>query len=169
MLSQIMKLISILNSKTKPEELALGMVMGMYAGFLMGAPLNLIIIFLLLVVINANISMFMFSMIIFKLLAFGVDIIGDKIGYAVLTMDFVKKAGSTMMSMPVIPFTKFNYTAIAGDFIIAVVLTPFVWIGAVKFVPYYRTHIQEKVDKFKIVKMIKMSDAFKIYNSYKGE
>jgi uncharacterized protein (TIGR03546 family) len=164
-----MKLISILNSKTKPEELAMGVVFGMFAGFLMGAPLNLIVIFLILVVINANISMFLFSMLIFKLLAFGVDIAGDKLGYAVLTTGFMKTAGKAMLSMPLVPFTKFNYTVIMGDLIIGIVLIPFLWIGTIKFVDYYRTHIQAKVDKFKVVKMIKMSGFYDTYKSFRGE
>ncbi len=169
MLNQLMQLISILNSKTKPGELALGVVMGMYAGFLSGAPLDLVIIFMLLVIFNANITMFIFSMAAFKLLAFGVDIAGDKLGYAVLTIGAVKKAGVVLMSLPVIPFTKFNYTVIMGDFLIAVALTPFVWFGTVKSVPFYRDHIMEKVDKFKVVKMIKASNAFKTYNSFRGQ
>ena len=169
MIKQIVKLISVLNSKTNPNEIALGVVMGMFAGFLMGAPLILVVIFMMLVVLNANMSVFFLSIMVFKLLAFGVDFAGDKIGYALLTMDAVKNAGTAMMSMPLVPFTKFNYTVITGNFIIAVILTPLVWIASVKFVPFYREKIQSKVDKFKIVKMIKMSSAFKIYDSYKGE
>lgn len=169
MFKQIIKLIAVLNSKTNPSEIALGVVMGMYAGFLMGAPLILVIIFMLLVVLNANMSVFFLSIMIFKLLAFGVDFAGDKLGYAVLTMDAVKAAGASMMSMPLVPFTKFNYTVIMGNFIIALALTPLVWIASVKFVPFYRTKIQSKVEKFGIVKMIKASSAFKIYDSYKGE
>jgi uncharacterized protein (TIGR03546 family) len=169
MLNQFIKLISVLNSNTKPGEIALGAVMGMFAAFLMGAPLNLVIIFLLLVIINANMPVFVLSMFVFKLLAFGIDLAGDKLGFFVLNLDFMKNLGSAFMAMPVIPFTKFNYTVIAGDFIIAVILTPLVWLGVVNFVPYYRKNIQEKVDKFKIVKMIKMSNIYKIYDSYKGE
>lgn len=169
MIKLILKLVSILNSKTRPEEIALGAVLGMFAGFLMGAPVNLMIIFLLLVIINANMSVFFLSVLVFKLLAFGVDILGDKLGYMVLTLDFMKNAGSMLMSLPLISYTKFNYTVIMGDFLIALVLTPFVWFTAVRFVPFYRNNIQEKVDKFKLVKMIKMSNLFKIYNSYKEE
>ncbi len=169
MVKMFVNLLSILNSNTKPGEIALGAVLGMFAAFMMPAPVAFWGIFLIALLLNCNYSFFLLSILIFKGLAFGIDHIGDKIGYAVLTAPFFEQLGSKLMAMPVVPFSKFNYTVIMGDFIIAIVLTPFVWIAMAGFVPFYRKNMQAAVDKFKIVKMVKMTNFYKIYENFKGE
>jgi hypothetical protein len=87
----------------------------------------------------------------------------------VLNAPFFENAGNALMKMPVIPFTKFNFTVITGDMLIAVVLVPFVWMGAVKFIPFYREKLQSRVESLKIARIYKMSNFYKLYQNYKGE
>jgi uncharacterized protein (TIGR03546 family) len=168
MIKQIAQFIAVLNSRTSPGELALGAVLGMFGAFLMPSPLDFGVVFFLVLILNCNMSFFFFSLVIFKALAFGIDILGDKVGFAVLNAQFFGKTGAFLMNMPVVPFTKFNYTVIMGDFIIAAVLTPAVWFAMVKFIPFYRDKLQARVDKSGIMKLVKVTDLYKFYQNYKG-
>ena len=169
MIKQLAQFIAVLNSKTKPGELALSAVLAMFAAFTMPSPLDFWVIFFLVLILNCNISFFFFTLVIWKALAFGIDIAGDKVGYAILTAPFFEKMGNALMTVPIVPFTKFNYTVVMGDFAIAIVLTPLVWLGMVKFVPFYRDKLQSRVEKSGLMKFVKVTDLYKFYQNYKGE
>jgi uncharacterized protein (TIGR03546 family) len=160
MIRQITKLLSIVNSNKQPGEIALGVVFGMFAGFLLAAPFNAVIIFLLVLVLNVNTAAFFLFAGIFKLITFLIDPLGDMLGRAVLTIPFFEPVFSKMAQMPLVPFTKFNNTVIMGDFIIGLLLMVPVWFGTMKMIDYYRKHMQDKVKKFGIVKALKAGNLF---------
>ncbi|MBN2754783.1 MAG: TIGR03546 family protein [Candidatus Goldbacteria bacterium] len=160
MIRQITKLLSIVNSNKEPGEIALGVVFGMFAGFLLLAPFNAVIIFLLVLVLNVNTAAFFLFTGIFKLITFLIDPLGDIIGRAVLTVPFLEPVFSKMAEMPLVPFTKFNNTVIMGDFIIGLLLIVPVWMGTLKVIDFYRKHMQDKVKKFGIVKALKAGNFF---------
>ena len=160
MIRQITKLLSIVNSNKQPREIALGVVFGMFAGFLLVAPFNAVIIFLLILVLNVNTAAFFLFTGIFKLITFLIDPLGDMLGKAVLTVPFFEPVFSKMAQMPLVPFTEFNNTVIMGDFIIGLLLMVPVWFGTMKMIDYYRKHMREKVKKFGIVKVLKAGNLF---------
>jgi uncharacterized protein (TIGR03546 family) len=169
-MNQLIQFINIMNSNTKPGELALGAVLGMFSAFLSPSPVDFLIVLFIALMLNCNLTFFFFCAVIFKALTFGIDPLGDAIGYAILNAPFFENIGNALMKMPVVPFTKFNFTVITGDLIIGLVLTPVVWFGTMKFVPYYREKWQQPVDKFmskfKVVKALKVSS---FYGKIKGE
>lgn len=162
MIKQITNFIKILNSDVRGEEIALGIVLGLFAGFLSIVPFNFILIFILLLILKANFSMFFISFAIFKLISFGIDPLGDIIGYSVLKLKFLHPFFTFLSSIPLMNFTQFNYSVVMGDFILAIVLTPFIYILSIKFVKIYRDKLKEKIQKFKIVQALKMTNFFKI-------
>jgi uncharacterized protein (TIGR03546 family) len=158
MLKTISGLLQILNSNKAREEIALGVILGMFGGFLLTAPFNFVIIFLFLVLINANTASFTFFLAVFKLVALAVDPIGNIIGSAVLKASALTPFFKFMSGIPFVPFTKFNNTVIMGDFIIAVVLIVPVWFLTMKMIDVYRDKFKAKVDKLKIVKILNIGD-----------
>jgi len=162
MIKQITNFIKILNSDVKEEEIALGIVLGLFAGFLSIIPFNFILVFILLLILKANFSMFFVSFAIFKLISFAIDPLGDVIGYFVLKLKFLHSFFSFLSSIPLMNFTQFNYSVVMGDFILAIVLTPFIYILSIKLVKNYREKLKEKVQKFKIVQALNLTNFFKI-------
>jgi len=162
MIKQITNFIKILNSDVKEEEIALGIVLGLFAGFLSIVPFNFILVFILLLILKANFSMFFVSFAIFKLISLVIDPLGDVIGYFVLKLKFLHSFFSFLSSIPLMNFTQFNYSVVMGDFILAIVLTPFIYILSIKLVKNYREKLKEKVQKFKIVQALNLTNFFKI-------
>jgi len=160
MITELTKLLSVINSNKEPGEIALGVVFGMFAGFLLLAPFNAVIIFFLVLILNVNTAAFFLFTGIFKLITFLIDPLGDMLGRAVLTVPFLEPVFSKMSEMPFVPFTKFNNTVIMGDFIIGILLMVPVWLGTMKMIDYYRKHMQDKVKKFGIVKLLKAGNFF---------
>ncbi|PKL90679.1 MAG: hypothetical protein CVV21_11630 [Candidatus Goldiibacteriota bacterium HGW-Goldbacteria-1] len=160
MISEFTKLLSIINSNKAPEEIAMGVVFGMFAGFLLLAPFNAVIIFFLILILNVNTAAFFLFTGIFKLITFLIDPLGDMLGRAVLTVPFLEPVFSKMAEMPLVPFTKFNNTVIMGDFIIGILLIVPVWMGTMKIIEYYRKNLQKNIKKFGIVKALKAGNFF---------
>lgn len=154
MIKQITGFIKILNSDIKEEEIALGIILGMYAGFLSIVPFNFFLVFIFLLLLKANFSMFFLSFAIFKLISFGVDPLGDIIGLAVLKSKLLFSFFVFLSSIPLLRFTQFNYSIVMGDFLIALFLTPFIWVLSIKLIKIYREKLKDKVQKLKIVQIL---------------
>ena len=151
-------LFKALNSNSKPEEIMLGAVMGMFCGLVMLTPFNFIFFTLLMFLLNANSGIYAMYALLFKLIALFIDPVGDTVGYFVLTQDFLNPLFTQMARLPIIPFTGFNNTVIMGNFIIGIVLVLPVWLTAGKLVKFYRDKLQKKVEKLKIVQLMKVTD-----------
>jgi uncharacterized protein (TIGR03546 family) len=64
-------------------------------------------------------------------------------------------------SMPAAPYTRFNNTLIMGGLIVAVVLAIPLYIGVKRLIVGYREHVQEKVQNWKIIKILKGTALFR--------
>ena len=68
-----------------------------------------------------------------------------------------------MYNTPVIALTGFNNTVRMGSFVISLILLIPVYFAVKQGVVYYREHLDSRIQKWKIVQVIKGS---KIYNLY---
>jgi uncharacterized protein (TIGR03546 family) len=155
MINQIIKFLAALNSGTKPEEMALASVIAMFAAFTM-APFNFLFYLFIIMILNANLSMFFLMLLFFKALSLVIDPVGDIIGYTVLTAPQLQQIFTKLSAMPIAPFTRFNNTLIMGGFIISIIAAVPVWLGTRAFILYYRKNLQAKVEKAKIIKVLNM-------------
>ena len=155
MLNQLLKFIAALNSGTKPEELALASVIAMFAAFTL-TPFNFLFYLFLILILNANTSMFFLMMLFFKAISLAIDPACDIAGYAALTAPPLAALFKNLSGLPVAPFTRFNNTLIMGGFMIAIIAAAPVWLGTRAFILYYRNNLQEKIEKAKIVKVLNL-------------
>jgi uncharacterized protein (TIGR03546 family) len=153
MLKQFTNFLAALNSGTKPEELALASVVAMFAAFTL-TPFNFMMYLFLILILNANTSMFFLMLVFFKAVSFVMDPAGDVIGYAVLTAPGLQEVFTKLSAMPLAPFTRFNNTLILGGFIMAVIAAVPVWLAVRAFILYYRKNLKAKIEKAKIVKAL---------------
>ncbi|MBP7793069.1 MAG: TIGR03546 family protein [Candidatus Goldbacteria bacterium] len=154
MFKNIKKILKFLNSQADPVEIAIGVVLGLFAAFLSPSFFNLILLFVVALILNCNFGIFFLCTGLFKILTPAIDPIGNVIGKFVLTMDFLLPLWKAMANVPVLTFTSFNNTVIMGDFIIGIILTPIVWMITLKSVEYYRKNLMNKVKKFKIMQIL---------------
>jgi uncharacterized protein (TIGR03546 family) len=59
--------------------------------------------------------------------------------------------------MPVIPFTKFYNTVVLGSLVISIILFIPCYIFSKKFIVFYRANYKDKVAKWKIMKLFKLT------------
>jgi uncharacterized protein (TIGR03546 family) len=154
MFKNIKKILKFLNSQSDPTEIAIGVILGLFAAFLSPSFFNLILLFIIALILNCNFGVFFLCTGLFKVLTLAIDPIGNVIGKFVLTADFLLPLWKAMAGVPVLTFTSFNNTVIMGDFIIGIILTPIVWMITFRIVEYYRKNLKDKVNKFKIMQIL---------------
>jgi uncharacterized protein (TIGR03546 family) len=160
----IKKLFKALNADASPSEIALGVVFGAIIGLTPAFALHNLVILALIIVVRVNVSAAVFSSILFGVIGFATDLLADIIGYELLTADGLNKLWTALYNMPAVPLSRFYNTIVLGSLLISFVLALPVYFLSKKFVVFYREKLQEKVQKLKIVKLLKAS---KIYNLYK--
>ncbi|HDQ25232.1 MAG TPA: TIGR03546 family protein [bacterium] len=161
MIKQFSKIIKAMNSGVAPEQIAGGAVLGMFCGFYMISPFNVVIIVMLLLVFNVNIPFFGLSLLFFKALSIAADPVADIMGYKILTAAPLAGIFTSLGDAPVIPLTMYNNTLVAGWTVIGVIIVLPVFIGVKRFVLFYRKNVQPSVEKYGIVKALKAGSFFR--------
>jgi uncharacterized protein (TIGR03546 family) len=158
------KLVKILRSAASPNQIAAGFIIGMTIGLTPFWTLHNFILIFLVIILNVNIATVIFSWIIFSGIGYLLDPVFHHLGFFILVdLSFLKGLWTTLYNVPVIALSKYNNTVVMGSFTISLILClPFYFLVK-KGVIYYRENIDTKIQKWKIVKVIKGS---KIYTFY---
>ena len=161
-LKLLAKLLKVLKSGEDPRQIAGGFMLGMMLGLLTLKTLFAAPILLVLILINVNLASAVVGLFIFKLIGFLLDPLLHSLGYWVLTdIPILKDFWTNISSLPLVPFTRFNNTLVMGSFIAAMVLAiPLFW-GVKRLIIGYRERAQEKVQNWKIVKILKGTALFR--------
>jgi len=170
-LKYIMKLLKALGSEAEPWQLASGFVLGMIMGLTPLLSLHNLLLLILILLLKVNIGMALLGLSIFSGVAYLADPFFDQVGFAVLTMDSLNGLWTTLYDIPAIALTRFYNTVVMGSLLCGVVFAIPLYPATLKFVDLYRKHIHERVQKWKIVKALKSSKIYSIYqnvNKFRG-
>ena len=163
LLKYIIKLLKVLGSEGTPRGIAGGVMLGSFLGL---APLfcghNLVVIALVFLV-NVNVASVIFAWGLFRFLRLIIDPLSDALGYAVLTIDSLEGFYTALYNTAPFATSDFNNTIVMGGLIISLVIAAPLYFGIKRFVPYYREHLMERVNNWKIVRFLKMSKVFVWY------
>jgi hypothetical protein len=101
--------------------------------------------------------------------SFGVDPIANQIGFHLLTkVDGLHGLWTQLYNMPLVPYTKFDNTIVLGSFVIGLILLLPMYVAAHWGIVAYRKTLREKVQNWKITKVIQASTFYKYYVSFRG-
>ncbi|MDA3792542.1 MAG: TIGR03546 family protein [Elusimicrobia bacterium] len=159
----IKKLIKALNADAEPGELAGGVILGLMLGLTPAFALHNLIVIGLIIILNVNISAAIFSSILFGIIGLFIDPLSGIIGEKLLLSGALQNFWTAAYNIPVIPLTGFNNTVVLGSFMISLILMVPLFILSKKFIVLYREKFASRVEKFKIVKLLKASKLYKIY------
>jgi len=163
------KLVKILRSAASPNQIAAGFIIGMTIGLTPLWTLHNLILVVLLIVLNVNLATAMFSFIIFSGIAYLMDPLFHHFGYFILVdLSFLKGLWTTLYNVPVIALSKYNNTVVMGSLASALVLSLPVFLLVKKGILYYRENIDSKMQKWKIVQVVKGSKLYSIYQKIKN-
>ena len=163
------KIVKILRSAATPKQIAAGFVFGMIIGLTPFWTLHNFILIVLLIILNINIGTAILSFVIFSAIGFLLYPLYSPLGYFMLVdVNFLNGLWTFLYNFPLIALSKYNNTVVMGSLIISLVLILPVFILIKKGVISYRENIDSKMQKWKIVQVVKGSKIYSFYEKIKN-
>jgi uncharacterized protein (TIGR03546 family) len=163
------KIIKVLRASASPPQIAAGFVLGMIIGLTPFWSLHNLIVLILIVVVNVNITSVILSYMIFSLFAYIFDPLFHSLGYFVL-VDISELHGlwTALYNIPIVALSNFNNTVLMGSLLVSLILLLPVYFLIKTGVIAYRENIDAKIQKWKIVNAIKGSKIYSWYEKLKS-
>ncbi|MFW6134246.1 MAG: TIGR03546 family protein [Elusimicrobiota bacterium] len=166
-LKLIKKLFKALNAEASPSEIAGGVILGCIIGLTPTFTLHNLIVVFLIIILKVNISAAIFSSILFGILGFAVDPLSHFIGQKLLLFDWLTPFWTALYNMPIIALSKFNNTIVLGSLIISIIIMLPLFKTTKKLVIKYREKLKYRVEKLKIIQILKSSKIYQLYRKVK--
>jgi len=166
-LTTLKKIIVMFQTDISPDQIAWGFALGAILGLVPNMFMK-IVLFVVIMLFRVNITAALIGCSLYAIVSYPLDCLFDIIGYSILNISFLNSFYTWLYNLPVVPFTHFNNTIVMGSLIVGIILIVPNRILTKKFLVYYRTHLRDKVLKWKIVKILSSSIlATKIINFVK--
>jgi uncharacterized protein (TIGR03546 family) len=163
-LKLIRDFIGILREGQTPAQVAGGFALGSILGLSPMLTLQGAVVWLVILVLDVNLSAALVALTVFSLVAFLVDPVFHWVGFQVLVnIEALKSLWTSLYNAPIAPLTRFNNTVVMGSFLCALLLFLPVYIGMKKFVVAYRSTIGARIEKMKIYQVLKRSTIVQWY------
>ena len=156
--------LKILRAGQTPAQIAGALALGAIVGLSPIRTLQGVMVWLIIFVIDVNLSAAFFAYAAFAMIGYLFDPLFNRFGYFLL-VDVTALHGlwTYLYNVPIAPLSRFYNTVVLGSFVSGVILFIPIYIGMKKFVVAYRTHIHEKVEKWKIYEILSRSSMVKWY------
>ena len=163
-LNFISKFIKAMKAGETPAQIAAGFSFGYLIGLMPFWTLQGVVLFLILFFLNINLGAGTLAMLIASFTAFLFDPLFHSLGYFLLTgVPALQGAWAAFYNTPVAPLSRFNNTVVLGSFVAGLLTVAFVYVGMKKFVVVYRTGLEDRIKRWKIVKAITGSKVVEWY------
>jgi uncharacterized protein (TIGR03546 family) len=163
-LKLVTNFIKILREGQTPAQVAGGFALGSILGLSPMLTLQGFLVWLIILVLDVNLSAATFSLGLFALIAYIFDPVFHRLGYFILVdIDSLKGLWTALYNAPIAPLTRFNNTIVMGSFISALILLTPMYFGTKKFVVAYRATLGVRMKKMKIYQIIDRSSLVQWY------
>ncbi len=150
--------IKILREGQTPAQVAGGFALGSILGLSPMLTLQGAVVWLVILVLNVNLSASLVALTVFSLVAFLLDPLFHWFGFQVLVnIDALHSLWTSLYNAPIAPLTRFNNTVVMGSFLCALLFFIPIYFGMKRFVVAYRTTVGARVEKMKIYQIVKRS------------
>ncbi len=161
----IAKLLKALSSEASPGQIAGGFVLGMIIGLTPIFSFHNLIVVILILIIKVNIGMSILAFLVFSGIAYLADPVFHNFGTWLLENEGYQSLWISMYNNEWWAMTRFYNTVVIGSFVSAVFLSLPMFPSVIVFVKQYRKHIHERVQKWKVIKALKGSKLYSIYET----
>ena len=156
--------IKILREGQTPAQVAGGFALGAILGLSPMLTLQGILVWLVILILDVNLSAATFSLGLFALIAYIFDPLFHRLGYFLLVdINGLRGLWTALYNAPIAPLTRFNNTVVLGSFVCAFLFFLPIYFGMKKFVVAYRATLGVKMHKFKIYQVIDRSSLVQWY------
>ena len=163
-LTFIRDIIKVLRSNGTPGQIGAGFMLGFMAGITPFWSLWTIFLWLIIIVLNVNLTAAIFAYGIASLAVFLFDPLFHDFGYWLLTgIPALKPLWTTLYNLPVIPYTSFNNTVNLGSILISLVAAYPLYLLIRRFIITYREKYEARILRWKWVKWMKATPAYEWY------
>ena len=163
------RLVKLLKSESAPSQIAMGFAFGMSIGLMSLKTLFAVPILLVIILVKVNLASVLFSSLLFRLVAYLLGPAINYIGYLVLVkLSFLRTLWINLYSTPLFPYTRFNNTMIMGGLILDVILFIPIYLGMRLLIVNYKLKYEEKIKKWKIIKVISASRLVKWVTGFRN-
>ncbi len=160
----IANFLKILRAGQTPKQIAGGFALGAIVGLSPVFTLQGLFVWLIIFVLDVNLSAALFAFATFSLFAYVFDPVFHSLGYFLLA-DIAALQGfwTSLYNAPLAPLTRFYNTVVMGSFVAAVICSVPIYFGMKRFVVAYRTHIHARVERWKIYQILSKNSFVKWY------
>jgi uncharacterized protein (TIGR03546 family) len=163
-LKLVTNFIKILREGQTPAQVAGGFALGSILGLSPMLTLQGLLVWLITLILDVNLSAATFSLGLFALIAYIFDPIFHRLGYFLLIdINGMKGLWATLYNAPIAPLTRFNNTVVMGSFVTAIILFAPIYFGMKNFVVAYRATLGVRIHKMKIYQIIDRSSLVQWY------
>jgi uncharacterized protein (TIGR03546 family) len=163
-LKLVSNFIKILREGQTPAQVAGGFALGAILGLSPMLTLQGIFVWLVILVLDVNLSAATLSLMVFSLFAYIFDPLFHRLGYVLLVdAGGLKGLWTTLYNAPIAPLTRFNNTIVMGSFVCALIFFTPIYFGMKKFVVAYRSTVGKNIEKMKIYQVISKSWVVRTY------
>jgi uncharacterized protein (TIGR03546 family) len=156
--------IKILRAGQTPNQIAGGFALGAIVGLSPSFTLQGLCVWLVILILDVNLSAALLSFTLFSLVAFILDPLFHQLGYALLVdIEGLKGIWTTLYNAPIAPLTRFYNTVVLGSFVSALILFLPVHFGMKRFVVAYRSQVGARIEKWKIYQIVNRSVVVRWY------
>ena len=165
-LKQIFGLLKVLNSDTGENQISAGVACGLIMGFSPALSLQTLLVFIIIFLFRVQAGAAFASAFFFAMVAYVFDPVFDNVGQVILEMNSLEPTFKTLYNMPIVPFTKFYNSVVMGAGVVAIAMSPFIFILTKVFVKKYRATVVAKFQETKFWKAVKATGFYKWYAKY---
>lgn len=168
MLSSIAKVLKVLNSEAEPSQISLALCFSMVAGLPPFFSLHNVLVFLVVFLLRVNLSMFFLGTVFFPGLAYLLDPLFDRIGFALLTAGALNGLWTEMYNNTIWRLMKFNNSVVMGSFVFSLFAFLPLFLLANLAIRRYREHVLAWVKKTRIMRAFMASRLYELYRKASG-
>lgn len=165
-LKQLFALVKLLNSETGENQIAAGMAAGFILGMTPAFSLQSVLVFLCLFFFRIQIGMAFLSAFFFAFIAWILDPLFHAVGWQILHIEALQGVFTRLYNMPILPFTRFNNTVVMGSGVLAILLSPVIFVVSKSLVKRYRETVLQRIQQTKLWKVVKATSFYKWYYTY---
>ena len=156
--------VKILREGQTPNQIAGGFALGAFVGLTPMVTLQGCILWLVILILDVNLSAVFLSAALFGLLGVLLDPMFHDLGYYLLTdVESLVPLWTTFYNAPLAPLTRFNNTIVLGSLVGSFVLFVPAFVSMKRFVAVYRSTLGKKLSTNKLYVAIRRSTVVRWY------
>ena len=167
MVQAVLKILKVLNSETHPSQISLGLCFSVIVAFTPKFSVHNVVILFLILFFRINLSAFLLGGFLFAGIGYFLDPLFHRLGLALLTVPGLEGIWTAFYNATIWRVARFNNTVVMGALALGLALFVPLYFLFNACVRAYRKHVYARVQKLKIMKLIKSNDLYLRYQSLK--